>query len=161
MKYKRKDIVGINLNPNKGDEVGKIRPCVIAMVAIRHNDKMKVFYERLKDNGKHTTLAQVAVMRKLIVVAFSLYKQEVEYSEDRYMTDCGIETKESDSLDVVEDNNDNTDNNNNKIDTICHNKVEQQIEKKVEQKNDVEKEDKQNIRSKNKRNRKKEIGLSA
>lgn len=25
----RGDIVGINLNPKKGDEVGKIRPCVI------------------------------------------------------------------------------------------------------------------------------------
>ena len=36
-----------------------------AMVAIRYNEKMKVFYERLKDNGKHTTQAQVAVMRKL------------------------------------------------------------------------------------------------
>ena len=29
MDYKRQDIVGINLNPNKGDEVGKIRPCII------------------------------------------------------------------------------------------------------------------------------------
>ena len=25
----RRDIVGINLNPKKGDEVGKIRPCII------------------------------------------------------------------------------------------------------------------------------------
>ncbi|WP_324171478.1 type II toxin-antitoxin system PemK/MazF family toxin [Sulfurimonas sp.] len=25
----RRDIVGINLNPKKGDEVGKVRPCII------------------------------------------------------------------------------------------------------------------------------------
>jgi len=29
MDYKRGDIVGINLNPKKGDEIGKIRPCII------------------------------------------------------------------------------------------------------------------------------------
>ena len=29
MDLNRGDIVGINLNPKKGDEVGKIRPCVI------------------------------------------------------------------------------------------------------------------------------------
>ena len=29
MELKRGDIVGINLNPKKGDEIGKIRPCII------------------------------------------------------------------------------------------------------------------------------------
>ena len=29
MELNKGDIVGINLNPKKGDEVGKIRPCVI------------------------------------------------------------------------------------------------------------------------------------
>ena len=29
MDLNRGDIVGINLNPKKGDEVGKVRPCVI------------------------------------------------------------------------------------------------------------------------------------
>ena len=29
MDLSRGDIVGVNLNPKKGDEVGKIRPCVI------------------------------------------------------------------------------------------------------------------------------------
>jgi len=29
MELSRGDIVGINLNPTKGDEVGKVRPCVI------------------------------------------------------------------------------------------------------------------------------------
>jgi len=29
MDLSRGDIVGINLNPKKGDEIGKIRPCII------------------------------------------------------------------------------------------------------------------------------------
>ncbi|MEA2018828.1 MAG: type II toxin-antitoxin system PemK/MazF family toxin [Campylobacterota bacterium] len=29
MDLNRGDIVGINLNPKKGDEIGKIRPCII------------------------------------------------------------------------------------------------------------------------------------
>ena len=29
MDLNRGDIVGINLNPKKGDEIGKIRPCVV------------------------------------------------------------------------------------------------------------------------------------
>lgn len=38
MDLHRGDIVGINLNPKKGDEVGKIRPCVI----LSHNDENKI-----------------------------------------------------------------------------------------------------------------------
>jgi transposase len=45
-----------------------------AMVSIRHNEQMKQFFERLKANGKHTTAAQMAVMRKLVIIAHSLYK---------------------------------------------------------------------------------------
>jgi len=44
-----------------------------AMVAIRHNEELKVFYDRLKENNKHTTQAQVAVIRKIIIIAHSLY----------------------------------------------------------------------------------------
>ena len=29
MVLNRRDIVGINLNPKKGDEIGKVRPCII------------------------------------------------------------------------------------------------------------------------------------
>jgi transposase len=45
-----------------------------AMVSICHNEQMKQFFERLKANGKHTTAAQMAVMRKLVIIAHSLYK---------------------------------------------------------------------------------------
>jgi len=38
MELNKKDIVTINLNPKKGDEVGKIRPCVI----LSDNDSNKI-----------------------------------------------------------------------------------------------------------------------
>ncbi len=47
--------------------------------AIRFNPKIAEFYNRLKNNGKQSTLAQVAVMRKLIIIAHSLYKNNQEY----------------------------------------------------------------------------------
>ena len=50
-----------------------------SLVAVRHNERLKAFYNRLKGNGKHTTVAQVAVMRKLIIIAHSLYKNNDIY----------------------------------------------------------------------------------
>ena len=47
-----------------------------AIVATIHNKQMKSFYERLKEKGKHTTVAQIAVIRKLVIIAHSLYKNE-------------------------------------------------------------------------------------
>ena len=49
------------------------------MTAIRYDENFKTFYERLKSNGKHTTQAQIAVMRKIIIVAHSLYKNDAKY----------------------------------------------------------------------------------
>ena len=49
------------------------------MTAIRYDDTFKAFYDRLKANGKHTTQAQIAVMRKMIIVAHSLYKNDTQY----------------------------------------------------------------------------------
>ncbi len=64
-----------------------------AMVAVRYNGEIKQFYERLKDNGKHTTVAQVAVMKKLIVVAHSLYKNNCNYDAIFYKKQCGYGEK--------------------------------------------------------------------
>ncbi len=50
--------------------------------AVRHDRNFKIFYERLKSNGKHTTSAQIAVMRKLILTAHSLYKNNKKYDEN-------------------------------------------------------------------------------
>ncbi len=54
---------------------------------------MKAFYDRLKANGKHTTVAQIAVMRKLIVVAHSLYKSGEMYDNTFYKKTTGISSE--------------------------------------------------------------------
>lgn len=51
------------------------------LTAIRFDENFKVFYSRLKENGKHTTQAQIAVMRKMIIVAHSLYKNGRKYDK--------------------------------------------------------------------------------
>jgi len=56
-----------------------------AMSAIQSNKEIKTFYERLKANGKHTTQAQVAVMRKLMLLAHTLYKNNTTYDKNRYL----------------------------------------------------------------------------
>jgi len=50
--------------------------------AVQHDKNFKEFYERLKANGKHTTSAQIAVMRKIILTAHSLYKNNKQYNEN-------------------------------------------------------------------------------
>ncbi len=52
------------------------------VTAVEHDKNFKAFYERLKDNGKHTTSAQIAVMRKIILTAHSLYKNNKRYDEN-------------------------------------------------------------------------------
>ena len=50
-----------------------------ALSAIRFNPRITEFYNRLKENGKQSTVAQVAVMRKLIIIANSLYKNNQKF----------------------------------------------------------------------------------
>jgi transposase len=57
-----------------------------AMVATRYNSKLRHFYNRLKENGKHTTVAQIAVMRKLVIIAHSLFKSGEVYDKDKYLS---------------------------------------------------------------------------
>ena len=60
------------------------------MTAIRYNPEMKLFHDRLKENAKHTTQVQVAVMRKMIIIAHSLYKNNQQYSQEVYQKACGM-----------------------------------------------------------------------
>ena len=61
------------------------------MTATRCNPEMKIFFDRLKENGKHTTQAQIAVMRKMIIIiAHSLYKNNEKYSAKVYQKACGV-----------------------------------------------------------------------
>ena len=66
-----------------GDKIYRGALFMPAMVAIRHNTKLKKYYERLKESGKHTTVAQVAVMRKLLIIAHALYKSGENYKEEK------------------------------------------------------------------------------
>ena len=42
------------------------------MTAIRYDENFKAFYDKLKAKGRHTTQVQIAVMRKMILVAHFL-----------------------------------------------------------------------------------------
>ena len=61
------------------------------LTAIRYDDNFKVFFERLKAKGKHTTAAQIAVMRKMIIIAHSLYKNDKQYDAEFYKKSCGVQ----------------------------------------------------------------------
>jgi len=62
-----------------GDKIYRAALFMPAMVIIRHDARFKTYYERLKAHGKHTTVAQVAVMRKLLITAHAIYKSEERY----------------------------------------------------------------------------------
>ena len=49
-----------------------------------NNQYMKAFYDRLKENGKHSTAAQIAVMRKVILITHSLYKNHQKFDNEIY-----------------------------------------------------------------------------
>ena len=71
------------------------------MVSIKYNDEMREFYDRLKENGKHSTVAQIAVMCKLIVIAHSLYKNNTTYNAEIYQKACGTKEKKEMSKELV------------------------------------------------------------
>lgn len=52
-----------------------------ALVAIRHNSDLKEIYERLIDNGKKKKVAIVAIMRKLIIFANSLIRDNRKWNQ--------------------------------------------------------------------------------
>jgi len=62
--------------------------------AIQHNQYMKLFYDRLKTNGKHSTSAQIAVMRKMILIAHSLFKNDVKFDNELYEKNLGWKEKD-------------------------------------------------------------------
>ncbi len=53
--------------------------------SIQYNEEMKLIYYRLVQRGKPKMLAQIAVMRKIILLAHSLYKNKEKYDEQRYL----------------------------------------------------------------------------
>ncbi|WP_456390179.1 hypothetical protein [Hydrogenimonas sp.] len=45
---------------------------------------MKAFCKRLRQNGKHGAAVQIAVVRKSILLAFSLYRNDERCDPDMY-----------------------------------------------------------------------------
>lgn len=67
-----------------GSKICRSTLFMASLVSIQFNEEIKLFYTRLKNNGKHTTVAQIAVMRKLIIIAHSLYKNNQTYNPLKY-----------------------------------------------------------------------------
>jgi len=51
-----------------------------ALVAMRYNEKMKVFYQRLVKAGKPKKVALTALIRKIVVCFNSMEKNNTIYS---------------------------------------------------------------------------------
>lgn len=68
----------------KGSAVYRSMLFMPVLCATRHNPYMKAFYDRLKKNGKHSTSAQIAVMRKMMLIAHSLYKNNQMFDNALY-----------------------------------------------------------------------------
>ena len=49
------------------------------LASLRFNDRIKVFYTRLTTNAKSKKSAVISSMRKLILMAFSIFKSEQNY----------------------------------------------------------------------------------
>ena len=72
----------VNSKPRISKQGSKLYRSILfmsALSAIRFNERISDFYSRLKENGKQSTVAQVAVMRKIIIIAHSLYKNKQNY----------------------------------------------------------------------------------
>ena len=54
-----------------------------ALVAIRHNPDLRAQYDRMKKAGKPSKVALTAVMRKLLILANTLVKEDREWREIR------------------------------------------------------------------------------
>ncbi|GIW98736.1 MAG: hypothetical protein KatS3mg111_2069 [Pirellulaceae bacterium] len=52
-----------------------------AIVAVRHNETKKAFYQRLLAKGKPKKVALVAVMRKLLLILNAMEKNKQNYRE--------------------------------------------------------------------------------
>lgn len=60
------------------------------MTAVVRNEEMKYHYDKLLARGKCKSLAQIAIMRKIILLAHSLYKNDEKYDPTRYLNHLNI-----------------------------------------------------------------------
>ena len=50
-----------------------------AVSSIIHNQTLRIYFNRLKDNGKPGKTGVIALERKLLVLIYTLYKNDTEY----------------------------------------------------------------------------------
>lgn len=55
-----------------------------ALVAIRHSPNVKAFYEKLLSRGKEPLQAIVAVMRKLLVAIWGMFKNQQDFDQEKF-----------------------------------------------------------------------------
>ncbi len=55
------------------------------MTAVVTNEEMKYYYDKLLERGKCKSLAQIAIMRKIVLLAHSLYKNDEKYDSEMYL----------------------------------------------------------------------------
>jgi transposase len=53
-----------------------------AMVAVKYNPIIRIFYNRLIDAGKKPKLALIACMRKLLHIAYGILKNKTMFDEN-------------------------------------------------------------------------------
>ncbi len=64
---------------------------ILFMPAVVRNEEMKYHYDKLLVRGKCKSLAQIAIMRKMILLAHSLYKNDEKYDSLKYLNHLSIE----------------------------------------------------------------------
>jgi hypothetical protein len=50
-----------------------------AVCSIIHNQTLRIYFNRLKDNGKPGKTGVIALERKLLILIFTLYKNNTDY----------------------------------------------------------------------------------
>ena len=69
-----------------------------AVSSIIHNKTLKRYFNRLKDNGKPGKTGVIALERKLLVLIYTLYKNDQDYIIG-YQTGTGIDNTDSGETD--------------------------------------------------------------
>jgi len=71
----------------RGSSVLRDALYMAAMSARRYNPVCRVLYDRLKSRGKHHNVCMVAVARKLLLIAYSVLKNDKEFFIPKYLAE--------------------------------------------------------------------------
>ena len=70
----------------KGNKYLRAALFMPALVAIKYSPNVKAFYEKLLGRGKEKLQAVVAVMRKLLVAIWGMFKNEENFVQEKFYT---------------------------------------------------------------------------